>query len=147
MLVVEIAAGRRVPPSHALVGLAARTGGALLESSADYPSFFLRRSILIGFKPILMHDPIGFLATGGSSLVEDKGLPHAHKFGLVIHRLVPSCKTCHGGSVRLRTGRRVLLVLVAEEVPIALLPVPNPTPLLEIPWLHSIEIDDLSDDV
>jgi hypothetical protein len=83
----------------------------------------LRRAILIGLKAVLMHDPIGFLAIGSSALVIHEGLPHANQAVLGIDRLVPPGRlpepSC-GCAVR-PSPCRIFLVLVAEEVPIALL--------------------------
>jgi hypothetical protein len=73
-----------------------------------------------------VHDPVGLVAVGRPPLVEDERLPHADEAAPVVHRLVPARglpEPCHGGPVGPRP-RRVLAVLVAEEVPLALLLVP-----------------------
>jgi hypothetical protein len=83
----------------------------------------LWRAILIGLKAVLVHDPIGFLAIGSSALVIHQGLPHANQALLGIDGLVPTCclpESSCGRTVR-SSPRWVFLVLVAEEVPIALL--------------------------
>ena len=75
-----------------------------------------------------MHDPIGLLPIGRPALVEDERLPHADEPVLVVHGLVPPRglpEPGHGRPVGPRP-RRVLAVLVAEEVPVVLLLVPDP---------------------
>ena len=75
-----------------------------------------------------MHDPVGLLPVGSPSLVEDERLPHADEAAFVVHRLVPARRLPepgHGGPVGPRP-RWVLAVLVAEEVPLVLLLVPDP---------------------
>ena len=76
-----------------------------------------------------MHDPVGLLPVGRPSLVEDERLPHADEAAFVVHhRLVPARRLPepgHGGPVGPRP-RWVLAVLVAEEVPLVLLLVPDP---------------------
>lgn len=70
-----------------------------------------------------MHDPIGLVAVRGASGVENEGFPHSYSpgaadmDGLVPPRGLP--ETGRGGPVRARPSR-VLLVLVAEEVPVVL---------------------------
>ena len=72
---------------------------------------------------VLVHDPVGLLAVRGAALVEDERLAHADAAGagridgLVAARGLP--EPGGGGAVRARP-RRVLLVLVAEEVPVVL---------------------------
>ena len=79
-----------------------------------------------------MHDPVGLLAVGRPADVEDEGLPHAdaagvgEEDGLVPPRRLPEPRRRR--PVRPRP-RRVLLVLVAEEVPLVLRPRPYPAPI------------------
>ena len=91
----------------------------------------LWRAILIGLEAVLVHDPIGLLAIGSSTLVIHQGLPHANQAVLGIDGLVPTRRlpepSC-GCAVR-SSPRRVFLVLVAEEVPLVLRPRPNPAPI------------------
>ena len=91
----------------------------------------LRCGVLVGLQPILVHDPVGLAAVGRPPRVEDERLAHADEPAAAVlgvaHRLVPA-----GGlpeprqrrPVRARP-RRVLAVLVAEEVPVTLLLVTN----------------------
>ena len=85
----------------------------------------LRRAILIGFKAVFVHDPVGLVAVGSPALVIHQGLPHAHQLPLLVgvDRLVPASglpKPGRGGPVG-PGASRVFLVLVAEEVPLILL--------------------------
>jgi len=71
---------------------------------------------------VLVHNPVGFLAVRRAALVEDERLAHAEALDGVVDGLVAAgglpesgCR----GAVRARP-RRVLLVLVAEEVPVVL---------------------------
>uniref|UniRef100_A0A0A9EXJ8 Uncharacterized protein n=1 Tax=Arundo donax TaxID=35708 RepID=A0A0A9EXJ8_ARUDO len=84
----------------------------------------------------------------GASLVEDEGLAHADALDGVVDGLVAAgglpesgCR----GAVGARS-RRILLVLVAEEVPVVLRPGPDLTFLLDVPWLELVEIN-VADDV
>ena len=78
-----------------------------------------------------MHDPVGLLAVRGPSGVEHQRLPQANpraaaaaeEDGLVTAGGLPEAG--RRGAVGPRP-RRVLLVLVAEEVPLLLRPRPNP---------------------
>ena len=83
----------------------------------------LRRAILIGFKAVFVHDPVGLVAVGSPALVIHQGLPHANQAVLCIDGLVPPRRLPEPGARRpVGAGaRRVLLVLVAEEVPVVLL--------------------------
>jgi hypothetical protein len=70
-----------------------------------------------------VHDPIRLLAVGGAAPVEDERLPHPDEAVLGVDGLVPPRRLPEAGGgrpVRARAGR-VLLVLVAEEVPLVLL--------------------------
>ena len=79
-----------------------------------------------------MHDPVGLAAVGRPPGVEDERLPHADEPAAVpvlavAHRLVPPRRLPEPRQrrpVRPRP-RRVLAVLVAEEVPVALLLAPD----------------------
>ena len=71
---------------------------------------------------VLVHDPVGLLSVRRAALVEDERLAHADALDSVVDGLVAAgglpesgCR----GAVRARP-RRVLLVLVAEEVPVVL---------------------------
>lgn len=78
-----------------------------------------------------MNDPIGLLAIRRSTSVKDKRFSHTDKFGVEVNRLVPArCfpETGHGGSV-CPSPSRILLVSMAEEIPLRLLLVPYPTSL------------------
>jgi hypothetical protein len=72
-----------------------------------------------------VHDPVGLVAIGSSALVVHQRLPHAHQLPLLVgvDGLVSAgCLPEPGGSGAVGPGaRRVLLVLVAEEVPLVLL--------------------------
>lgn len=83
----------------------------------------------MGLKPVLVHDPVRFLAIGCPSFVEDEGFPHADELCPVVHRLISSRrlpKPRHRRPVGPRP-RRVLLIFVAEEIPLVLLFVSNST--------------------
>lgn len=77
---------------------------------------------VVVIKSIFMHDPIGLLAMGSSAFVEHKSLPHTDPPAVTAYHLITasglpesgrSCTvcSCSGG---------VLLVLMAEEIPIIL---------------------------
>lgn len=91
----------------------------------------LWRTILVGFKSIFMHDPVTLLSIRSPPFVEDKGFSHSNKPALIIHRLVPPRRLPEPGHCRPVCPRpgRILLVLVAEEVPFILLFVSDPTSL------------------
>lgn len=85
-------------------------------------------SIFIGFKSVFMHDPVTLLSIGSPAFVENKSFPHSDQLGLIVHRFVPPRrlpKPGHGSSVGPRP-RRILLILVAEEIPLILLLIPDP---------------------
>lgn len=99
-------------------------------------------SIFVGFKSVFVHDPVGFLSIWSSPFVEDKSFPHSDQLGLIVHRFVPARrlpKTGHGSPVG-PCPRRILLVFVAEEVPLVLLLIPDPAPICR---LHNICIQTL----
>jgi hypothetical protein len=81
-----------------------------------------------------VHDPVGLLAVRGPAGVEHQRLPQpdpraaaaAEEDGLVTAGGLPEAG--RRGAVGPRP-RRVLLVLVAEEVPLLLRPRPNPAPI------------------
>ena len=78
---------------------------------------------------VLVHDPVGLLAVRGAALVEDERLAHADALDGVVDGLVAAGglpEAGRRGAVRARP-RRVLLVLVAEEVPVVLRPGPDLT--------------------
>jgi hypothetical protein len=71
---------------------------------------------------VLVHDPVGLLAVRRAALVEDERLAHADAAGAGVDGLVAAGglpEPGRRGAVRARP-RRVLLVLVAEEVPVVL---------------------------
>jgi hypothetical protein len=73
---------------------------------------------------VLVHDPVGLLAVRRAALVEDERLAHANALHGVVDGLVAAGglpEARRRGAVRPRP-RRVLLVLVAEEVPVVLRP-------------------------
>lgn len=73
-------------------------------------------------EPILMHDPVGFLAVGRPTPVEDEGLPHSDPPEIALDDLIAAGRlpeTSRRCPIRSGPGR-VLLVLVAEEVPVVL---------------------------
>lgn len=79
-------------------------------------------------EPVLVHDPVGLLAVGSPSPVEDEGLPHPDLLLGVPYALVPPRRLPEPRirrSVRPRAGR-VLPILVAEEVPLVLGRRPDP---------------------
>lgn len=91
----------------------------------------LWRPILLGFKSVFVHNPISLLSIWSPSFVENKGFPHPDQFCLVVHWFVSTrCfpKPSHGGSVG-PCPSRILLVFVAEEVPLVLLFIPDPASL------------------
>lgn len=78
--------------------------------------------VIAVLEPVLVHDPVGLLAVGSPSPVEDEGLPHPDLLVCVPYALVPPRRlpeSCIRRSVRPRAGR-ILPVLVAEEVPLIL---------------------------
>lgn len=82
---------------------------------------------------VLVHDPVGLVAVGGAALVEDERLAHADAAGPGggVDGLVPAGglpEPGGGGAVGAR-ARRVLLVLVAEQVPVVLRAGADPAPL------------------
>ena len=90
----------------------------------------LRCGVIAGLQPVLVHDPVGLPAVGRPPRVEDERLPHADEPAALLavaHRLVPPGRLPEPRQrrpVRARP-RRVLAVLVAEEVPVTLLLVTN----------------------
>ena len=91
----------------------------------------LRRSVLVGFESVFVHNPVRFLAVGRPAFVEDKGFPHPDEAALVVDCLVSPRrlpKPGHRRPIRPRP-RRILLVLVAKKVPLILLLITDPTPL------------------
>ena len=69
-----------------------------------------------------MHDPVGFLAVGGSPAVENQSLPHSNPPEVAVDDLVPPGRlpeSSSRGAVRPCPGR-VLFVLVAKEIPVVL---------------------------
>ena len=86
-------------------------------------------AVLGGLEAVLVHDPVGLLAVRGAALVEDERLAHADALDGVVDGLVAAGglpEAGRRGAVRARP-RRVLLVLVAEEVPVVLRPGPDLT--------------------
>nr|ACN32055.1 unknown [Zea mays] len=99
---------------------------------------------------VLVHDPVGLLPVRGAALVEDERLAHADAAGarrgvdgLVAAGGLP--EPGGGGAVGARP-RRVLLVLVAEEVPVVLGARTDAALLLDVPWLQLVQVD-VADDV
>ena len=91
-----------------------------------------------------MHDPVGLLPVGRPALVENERLPHADEPAPLVHRFVPPRRLPepgHGRPVRPRP-RWVLAVLEAEEVPVVLLLVPDPTVLFSSFRLNTKLIED-----
>lgn len=89
----------------------------------------LRRTIFFGFKPVFMHDPIGFLSIWCSSFIEHKSFPHSYEPKFFIYSFVSPCslpKPCHGCPIR-SCPRWILFILVTEEIPLILLLVSDPT--------------------
>jgi len=73
-------------------------------------------------EPVLVHDPIRLLAMGRPAFVEDEGLAHADPLAAGIDDFVAASglpEASGRGTVGPRAGG-VLLVLVAEEVPVIL---------------------------
>jgi hypothetical protein len=70
-----------------------------------------------------VHDPVGLVAVGRAAPVEDERLPHADEAALGVDGLVATRRLPESGGGRpvCAGARRVLLVLVAEEVPLVLL--------------------------
>jgi hypothetical protein len=69
-----------------------------------------------------MHDPIRFLAMRGTTFIENKSFSHSNPFSIAIYNFVTACgfpEACSRGAIGSRPGW-ILLVLVAEEVPIIL---------------------------
>ena len=84
---------------------------------------------VVKLEAVLVHDPVGLLAVRGAALVEDERLAHADALDGVVDGLVAAGglpEADRRGAVRARP-RRVLLVLVAEEVPVVLRPGPDLT--------------------
>jgi hypothetical protein len=87
-----------------------------------------------------VHDPVGFLAVWRPADVEHQGLPQAdppggvaEEDGLVSPSRLPEPR--RRGAVR-PCSRRVLLVLVAEEVPLVLMPGAYPAPFCHACMFH-----------
>jgi hypothetical protein len=111
----------------------------------EIESTCLRNGVLVGLEPVLVHDPVRLPAVGRSPSVEHEGLPHADEPAavLVAHRLVPPRRLPEprqGGPVRPRP-RRVLAVLVAEEVPVALLLVPDLAVIFMKPCIYDMRAE------
>lgn len=71
----------------------------------------------------LVHNPVRFLSVRCPPSIKHKRLTHAYDMTLRVDRLVPPCgfpKSGCGGSV-CAVSSRIFLVLVAEEVPVALI--------------------------
>lgn len=71
---------------------------------------------------VFMHDPIRFLAMRGTAFVEYQSLSHSDPLPVAVYHFVTPGglpEPCRRGAVRPRP-RRILLVFVAEEVPIIL---------------------------
>ena len=88
-----------------------------------------------------MHDPVGLLTVRGAAAVEDERLSHADLAVAGAEALVPARglpEAGRRGPVRPRP-RRVLAVLVAEEVPLVLRRRPDPAPLC-IRSMHGDEL-------
>jgi hypothetical protein len=87
---------------------------------------------VVGFlEAVLVHDPIGLLPVRGAAAVEDERLAHADLAVAGADALVPARRLPEPdrrGAVRPRP-RRVLAVLVAEEVPLVLRRRPDPATL------------------
>lgn len=85
-----------------------------------YVSDHVIASVVI--ESIFMHDPVGLLAMGSTAFVEHKGLPHADPPAVAAYHLITasglpeSSRSCTIGTC----SCRVLLVLMAKEVPIIL---------------------------
>jgi hypothetical protein len=79
--------------------------------------------VLGGLEAVLVHDPVGLLAVGRAAAVEDERLPHPDEAVLGVDGLVPprGLPEAGGGRPVGAGAGRVLLVLVAEEVPLVLL--------------------------
>lgn len=76
---------------------------------------------------VFMHDPIRFLAVRGAALVENKGLPHPDSPGVAVDDFIAAGglpEAGGGGAIGARPGG-VLLVFVAEEIPVILRGRPN----------------------
>ena len=73
-------------------------------------------------EPVFVHNPVGFLSMRSSAFVKDESLPHADPSAAARNRLVPSGGLPEPDSRRAvgASSGRVLLVLVAEKVPIVL---------------------------
>lgn len=74
------------------------------------------------FKPILMHNPVGFLTMWGSTAVEHQGFSHSNLTEVVSYTFVSAGRfpeSSTGRSVRPRTCR-IFPILVAEKVPFIL---------------------------
>lgn len=69
-----------------------------------------------------MHDPVRFLAMRSSAFVENQSLPHSNPLAVAVNHLVTASglpEPCSGGAIGACSGR-ILLVFVAEEVPVIL---------------------------
>lgn len=75
-------------------------------------------------KPVLMHDPVRLLPMWGSSFVKHEGLPQPDPRRAAVYDLVTAGRLPkpHGCRAVRPSPSRVLLVLVAKEVPIVLRP-------------------------
>lgn len=95
---------------------------------------YLRRCVLIWLEPVLMDNPIGFLAIRSTSFVEHKCFPHPNQFCFVINSFVSSRgfpKSSHGRSIS-PCPRWIFLVFVTKKVPFILFLIPDSTSLCNI---------------
>ena len=79
----------------------------------------LRSSIFVGFKSILMHDPVRLLTIRGSAFIKNQSLSHPNQAMPSIYGLVSSCcfpETCLRCSI-CACSRLVFLIFVAKNVP------------------------------
>lgn len=93
--------------------------------------YYLKVGMKSILEAILMHDPVCLLAMRSTSNVKHQGLPHPYPAGSaeVVNGLVPprGLPKPHPCSPVRPCPRRVLLVLMAEEIPLVLATRPDST--------------------
>lgn len=84
-----------------------------------------------------MHNPIALSSIRSSPFVKNQGLPHSDDLPLRQHRLIPSGSLPESGCrrpIRPRP-RRILPILVAEEIPLVLLFISQFAPICNL-YVH-----------
>lgn len=79
-------------------------------------------------EPVLVHDPVGLLAVRSTAFIEDEGLAHTDPLAAGVYDLVTTGGLPESSSRSTVRSRAcwILLVLVAEEIPVILWRRSNP---------------------